>query len=176
VRVAVLLAGLLVAAGCGASHDPPHSRAANAPVARCTHVSRGFRACTVFRAPGERSALYRRVGSRWVVVRGRLPGRAGWWRRVAAAPDRRTLLAQWSGECEVQSTFLVSVRGGRVRPLFRGHQTTVLGWTRDSVARVRLAEQVWRGTQLLRRAGIYLVDPRTLAVRLERREPLRRGC
>jgi hypothetical protein len=111
-----------------------------------------------------------------VVFRGRLPGRVGWWRRVVTAPDRRTLLAQWSGECEVQSTFVVSVRDGRLRPVFRDHAATVVGWTRDGVARVRLAEEVWQGTRLLRRAGLYLVDPRTLAVRLERREPMRPGC
>ena len=130
----------------------------------------------MFRAPGERSALYRRGASGWAVVRGRLTGRAGWWRRVVAAPDRRTLLAQWSGECEFQSTFLVSVRDGRLWPLFRGYATMAVGWTREGVARVRLAEQIRRGTELVRHAGIYLVDPRTLAVKLERREPTRRGC
>jgi len=175
-RAAVLLTGLLVVTGCGASDDPPGSRAAHAPVLHCSHASRGFRACTVFQAPGERSALYRKADSRWVVLRGRLPGRVGWWRRVVAAPDRRTLLAQWSGECEVQSTYLVSVRDGRVRPLFRNHATTAVGWTREGVARVRLTDEMWEGTRLLRRTGLYLVDPRTLAVRLERREPTRPGC
>jgi len=176
VRVVVLLTALLVVPGCGAGNAPPDSRGAHAPVARCTHSSRGFRACTVFQAPGQRSALYRRADSRWVVFRGRPPGRAGWWRRVVTAPDRRTLLAEWSGECEVPSTFLVSVRDGRVRPLFRGHATTAVGWTRDGVARVKLAEEIWHGTRRLRRTGIYLVDPRTQVVRLERLQPVRRGC
>jgi hypothetical protein len=177
VRGAVLLAALLVCAGCGgAAHEPSHSHAAKAPTTRCSHSSRGFRACTVFRAPGERSALYRRTGSGWVVVQGRLPGRVGWWRRVVSAPDRRTLLAQWSGECELQSTFLVSVHDGRVRPVFRGHAATPAGWTQAGMARVRLADRIWRGKHVLRQTGLYLVDPRTMAVKLERREPVRSGC
>ncbi len=175
-RVVALLGALLVAAGCGGRTDAPRAHAAKAPFARCTHASRGFRACTVFSAPGERSALYGNAGSGWVVVRGRLPGKAGWWRRVVASPDRRTLLAQWSGECELQSTYLVSPADGAARPVFAGQASEALGWTTAGLARVRLAEQVWRGNALLLRPGIYLVDPQTMTVRLERSRPARRGC
>jgi hypothetical protein len=41
---------------------------------------------------------------------------------------------------------------------------------------VRLAEQVWRGGTLLHRPGIYLVDPRSLTVKVERLEPAVPGC
>lgn len=175
-RVVVLLGALLVAAGCASETDAPRVHAAKAPFARCTHASGGFRACTVFSAPGERSAIYGYAGSGWVVVRGRLPGTAGWWQRVVASPDRRTLLAQWSGECELQSTYLVSPADGGVRPVFAAHASEALGWTRAGLARVRLAEQVWRGKAVLHRPGIYLVDARTMTVRLERSLPAKPGC
>jgi hypothetical protein len=176
VRVVVLLGALLVAAGCGGETDAPRAPAAKAPFARCTHASGGFRACTVFSAPGERSALYGYSGSGWVVVRGRLPGTAGWWRRVVASPDRRTLLAQWSGECELQSVYFVSPAGGVVRAVFGAHASEALGWTTAGLARVRLAEQVWRGKAVVHRPGIYLVDPRTMTVRRERSLPAKAGC
>ena len=176
-RTAILLAALLVVAGCGSGGgDAPPAHAAKAPFARCTHASGGFRACTVFSAPGERSAVYRRSGSGWVILRGRLPGRAGWWRRVVAAPDRRTLLAQWSGECELQSTYLVSAADGSLRAPFDGHASDAVGWTPDGLARVRLSEEVWHGKALRYRPGLYLVDPKTLGVRLEKRKPVRPGC
>jgi hypothetical protein len=177
VRVAVLFGAVLIAAGCGSGSDEPlPAQAAKAPLTRCTHASGGFRACTVFSAPGERSALYRRSGSEWVVVHGRLSGRSGWWRRVVAAPGRRTLLAQWSGECEVQSTFLVSAADGSLRPIFAGHASEAIGWTRSGLARVRLAEQIRRGNTLLHRAGVYLVDTSTMTVRRERSFAPKRGC
>jgi hypothetical protein len=177
VRTAVLLALTLIATGCGGgNHESPPPHAARTPLARCTHASGGFRACTVFRAPGERSALYRRSGSEWVVLRGRLSGRAGWWRRVVASPDRRILLAQWSGECEVQSTYLVSASDGSLRPVFSGLDSDAVGWTAAGLARVRLVEQEWRGKTLRHRAGTYLVDPRTMTVMLERAYGARTGC
>jgi hypothetical protein len=177
VRVAVLLAGLLVLAGCGGRSDgPPAAHAAKAPFARCSHASGGFRACTVFSAPGERTALYWHAGSSWEVVRGPLAGHAGWWRRVVPSPDHRTLLAQWSGECELQSTYLVSAADGGARPVFVGHASEALGWTPAGLARVRLAEHVWHANMLVHRAGVYLVDPHTMAVRLERVVHASNGC
>jgi len=177
VRVAVLIGALLVVAGCGGRSDqPPAAHAAKAPFARCSRASGGFRACTVFSAPGERTALYWYAGSDWVVVRGGLAGHAGWWRRVVPSPDHRVLLAQWSGECELQSTYLVSAAGGDARPVFAGHASEALGWTVAGLARVRLADQVWRGKTLLHRPGVYLVDPRTTSVRLERLVPASTGC
>jgi hypothetical protein len=86
------------------------------------------------------------------------------------------LLAQWSGECEQQSTYLVSAADGRARPVFAGHASDPIGWTTSGLARVRLADQVWRGKTLLHRPGVYLVDPRTTSVRLERVVPASTGC
>ena len=144
---------------------------------KCTHVSLGYRACTTFFASSEKpTALYRRADNGWAKVRGRLPGRVGWWRRVLAAPGGRTLLAQWSGECEVQSTYLVSVVDGTSTPLFGGHSSAGLGWTVNGLARVLLTEEIWRGNTRVRRAGIYRVDPGTLAIRRERAMPRHSGC
>ncbi|MDQ2910468.1 MAG: hypothetical protein M3R39_05570 [Actinomycetota bacterium] len=108
---------------------------------------------------------------------GPLRGRRGWWRRIVVSPDRRTLLAQWSGECEIQSTYLVSTDDGAVKPIFEGASSTAEGWSRDDRARVVLPNEIW-GTRAKRlfRAGVYLVDPATLAVRLERPIQPRHGC
>jgi hypothetical protein len=153
------------------------AKPAAAPVHRCTHVSGGFRACTTFfQQRDEQSAIYRRSGSAWAKVVGPLPRHHGWWRRVVSADDRRTLLAQWSGECEAQSTYFVSPAGGSIRPIFRGHASAIAGWTRPGLARVRLNEAIWAGNRVRRTPGVYLVDPETMAVTLQLERSPRPGC
>src|ERR1700750_1891415 len=127
----------VLVAGCGSSKKTAEGPMRDSrPYTKCTHVSLGYRACTTFFASSEKpTAIYRRADNGWVKGRGRLPGRVGWWRRVLAAPGGRTLLAQWSGECEVQSTYLVSVADGMSTPLFGGHSSAGLGWTRSGLAR-----------------------------------------
>jgi len=152
------------------------AKPAAGPVLKCTHVSRGFRACTTFfERKDEQSAIYRRTNGSWHKVAGGL-GRPGWWRRVVAAPDRATLLAQWSGECESQSTHFVSASSGRTRPIFPGHDSTVAGWTGSGLALVRLNEAIWRGQVKVRGPGIYVVDPRNGAATLRRAKPTSPGC
>jgi hypothetical protein len=147
------------------------------PFTRCTHVSGGFRACTRFFAlEDEQSAIYRQVGGRWAKVVGPLPGEHGWWRRVVASPSGATLLGQWSGECEIQETYLLSPAGGKARPIFAGRFSTVVGWARDGRARVLLPVEIWGRRKRLFRAGIYRIDPSTLAASLERTIPARNGC
>jgi hypothetical protein len=154
---------------CGGGHFRPFRK--------CAHVSRGFRACTTYTERSKRSAIYRRVGSRWVKVAGPLGGRLGWWRRALASPNRTTLLAQWSGECEIQTTYLVSVADGTARPILEGLPSTAVGWALDGRARVRLPVESW-GMKAKRifKAGIYRIDPATLAVTLERTIPTQNGC
>ena len=138
-------------------------------VRKCTHASRGFRTCTTYRDDGEETAIYRHVGARWAKVAG--PARAvGWWRRVIASPSRSVLLGQWSGECEAQTTYIISHR--QSRPIFAQSESYAVGWSADRRARVRvpIAAPDPRGNL---RAGIYLVDPQTLTHTLER--PLGRG-
>lgn len=148
------------------------------PFRKCTSVSRGFRACSTFLAADRQTAIYRRsAGERWQKVIGPLPPGHGWWRRVLPSLDRRMLLAQWSGECEVQTTYLVSVTDRRVRTVFPRHTSAALGWSADGRARVVLAEPVYGSrTTVKLRPGKYRVDPMTMAVELERPVARRPGC
>ena len=142
---------------------------ADRPFRKCTSVSRGYRACSTFFTTARHTAIYRRDGQRWCKVVGPVPRRHGWWRRVLPSPDRRTLLAQWSGECEVQSTYLVSVADPRPRALFPQYASGALDWSSDGRARVTLAEPVYATrTKVKFHPGTYRVDPATMAVELER--------
>ena len=105
-----------------------------------------------------RGALRRRcLHARSLVVGGRrLAGPAtklGSWQRVWLSPDRRTVLALWSGECEIPTAYLVRVRDGRLKPL--GTETSPLGWTHDGRAVVRFANGCGSPPQP---PGVYLVD------------------
>lgn len=192
----VLVALSLLAAGCGGAGvtvtPTTTTRAAKGgTTSSCTAVSRGFRACTTFATTsaafhriggGEESRIERRHGSRWSVFLGpdRAPRGGGWWRRVFADPQGKTLLAQWSGECEVQSTYLISTHVPTLRRVFPSHQATALGWTSDGMARVKL----WRSTDAPdapkrgshRRSGIYLVTAQGHVMHLERAVPLTSAC
>jgi hypothetical protein len=175
-RLSLLIVVAAVLAGCGGQEPAAQKRAATGrqPFERCTHVSRGFRACTVFGPVRERSAIYRRDGSR---VAGGPRGEHGWWRRVVASPDGRFLLGQWSGECEIQSTYIVSSGGGRTRAIFPRDESHALGWSADGRARVLLPQPVADRNQQVRfRAGTYRVDPVSLDVELERAISPRHGC
>jgi hypothetical protein len=195
-RLALVIGAAVLTAGCG-STEPTAVEKARAemakvestctegvncakdrPFRKCTHVSRGFRACTTFlERQNEKSAIYRRVAGSWVKAAGSPRGRPGWWRRVVAASNRRTVLAQWSGECEIQTTYLVSVADGAARPILEGLPSTAVGWASDGRARVRLPADFW-GMKAKRifKAGIYRVDPVTLAVTLERAIPTGPAC
>jgi hypothetical protein len=91
------------------------------------------------------------------------------------SPDGGTYLGQWSGECEIRTAYLISAHGSEARPLTdyaRGSaQSIAVGWAGTS-ARVRLPQ----GQPPERKPGVYLVDPKTLAMTLERPLPRRRGC
>jgi hypothetical protein len=104
-----------------------------------------------------------------------LPERHGHWTRLLLSNDGLTYLGQWSGECEIQTAYLVPARGGRPRPITnyaRGSaQSVALGWV-GRRARVRLPQ----GQPPSRAPGVYLVDPKTMAMTLERRLALARAC
>ena len=139
------------------------------PFRNCTHASRGFRACTTYRERSERTGIYRRGRDGWTKFAGAARS-VGWWRRVIAAPSRTVLLGQWSGECETQTTYIVE--RGRARPIFAQSESYAVGWSTEGQARVRVPMEA-RDPRGDVRAGIYLVDPQTLAHTLER--PLARG-
>ena len=81
------------------------------------------------------------------------------------SPDGRTLLAQWSGECEIPHAFVLPAGGGPLRPVTgerdwrTSPESVALGWLADGRARVRLLEGLCGHGA--RRPGIYAIDPRT---------------
>ena len=70
-------------------------------------------------------------------------GWAGWYTSVTPSPDGRSLLLQYSGECETPIAFEVSAAGGRPRPVVggawqRAPESLGVGWTRAGAALVQL--------------------------------------
>jgi hypothetical protein len=80
---------------------------------------------------GARASAIVRVDSRG---RRRLAGPArpgGWWTGVTPSPDGTRLLAQWSGECESPTAYLVDARTGRLTLLGSpggAAESVALGW------------------------------------------------
>jgi hypothetical protein len=61
---------------------------------------------------------------------------AGHWQFVRVAPGGRSLLAQWSGECESPAAFLISRADDKLRPVGAhtkkdAPESEVVGWTTD---------------------------------------------
>jgi hypothetical protein len=81
----------------------------------------------------------------------------GHWVKAFVSPDLKTVLAQWSGECEAQSAYFVS-RGGKLRPVTgaAADESIALGWV-GRRARI-LVPRAACGAQYAT-PGIYLVDP-----------------
>lgn len=186
-RFAALGVVVLLAAGCGGSEvsqarsQAPARQLDKVIRTHCSSVSGGFRACTVFhRIAGEVSRIERRHGTRWSVLlsaRREPYPRHGWWRRVLAGPHRETLLAEWSGECEVPFTYLITTDTLALRQIFPLQPVTPVGWTSDGLARVKLWKPIDASkTRVARPSGIYLVTPKGRVVRLERRVPPSLGC
>jgi hypothetical protein len=130
----------------------------------------GFRLCPNFWSSEFHSTIQRRVSTgKWKVVTGPLQYRSkdalGFWRYVLASPDKKTLLAQWSGECESPNAFFVPVRGGTPRAVsgerhwWRAPESGARGWSKDGRAIVRL----YGGACGIgaHRPGVYLIDPET---------------
>ena len=85
-------------------------------------------------------------------------GPNGRWVKLLLSPDGKTWLAQWSGECEVQSAYFVPADGGKARPV-TGHvsdESLALGWAAHNRARI-LVPRAACGSQF-RKPGVYLVD------------------
>ena len=178
----VLVAVVILAAGCGGSKvaQTKATQLGKVIETRCSSVSGGFRACTVFHHGGEVSRIEYRDGSRWSVLlaadRAPYPLH-GSWRRVLADPQGEMLLAEWSGECEVPFTYLIATDTTALHQVFRSQQVTPLGWTNDGLARVKLWKPIHASkTRIARPSGIYLVTPKGEVERLDRRVPPSLGC
>jgi hypothetical protein len=89
----------------------------------------------------------------------------GSWRWGWPSPDGRTLLLQWSGECETPNAFFADVESGRVRPVTgerdwrHAPESSAYGWLHDGRAVVYLP----RGGcgNGYKRPGYYAIDPRS---------------
>jgi hypothetical protein len=98
-------------------------------------------------------------------VRGPLPSRyrrpTGYWASAELAPDRRTLLLQWVGECETPTAYLARADGTGLRPAVGspGTESLALGWTWSGRAVLDLPRGACGAS--VRRPGIYLLDPRS---------------
>jgi hypothetical protein len=94
-----------------------------------------------------------------VYLRGRklLSRSRGYWRSVELSPDRRRLLLQWSGECEIPTAYLARADGRGLRAA--AAESVALGWTPSGRAVLDLPRGACGAS--FRRPGIYLLDPRS---------------
>ena len=92
---------------------------------------------------------------------GGAPKFVGHWRSVERSPDGRTLLLQWSAECEVPVAYLAQADGSRLRRVSRdpAANTVALGWTTSGAAVVAFPHGACGSAPLT--PGTYRVDPRT---------------
>ena len=98
----------------------------------------------------------------------------GFWRKLELSPSLKWWLGQWSGECEVQSTYLIPAHGGKPRRILAGaDESEALGWTREGRAKILIPHSACGGSR--HPAGIYAVDPNTLKLTLLKRVKPRPG-
>jgi hypothetical protein len=194
-----LLAAFLVS-GCGEAADEPRRVAAATPsptvapaahalpksapqrkrkrIRRCNPAGKLTTGRLVVCAPRLNSG-----GNGWFTVEGRglevdfpfpwSDTAIGHWRWAAASPDGRTILAQWSGECEVPMAFFIPAAGGKPQsvtgPYSRNDyppNSTAYGWTTDGRAIVFVPREPACGSS--EKSGIFLIHPDDTAGRAER--------
>jgi hypothetical protein len=86
--------------------------------------------------------------------------KVGHWERAYPSPDGKTLLAQWSAECEIPVAFFARGRDGPVRPVvgrsLRDAPVSVAdGWTQDGRAIVEFPAAACGSG--IHKPGIYFV-------------------
>ena len=96
-------------------------------------------------------------------------GPAGYWVYARVAPDRHTLLVQWSGECESPAAFVIG-RDRTLRPVGaatrRGApESRALGWSPSGRAIVSFPRGVCAGGHR-GGPGVYSVDSKGTTTRL----------
>jgi hypothetical protein len=85
------------------------------------------------------------------------PGKVGHWTWAKLSPDGRTILAQWSAECEVPVAYLIPAAGGAPREAIHAYASRALRWSRDGRAVVEVVESACGPTAP--KPGVYLVEP-----------------
>jgi hypothetical protein len=176
---ALSLAALLVLTGglvaCGTGEREPTTRAASQPVDRgnCKPVGtlqgEALKLCFKPNANDHgRFVLASGTTARELAVSppgptptGTGAGKVGHWAWAAVSPDKKTLLAQWSAECEVPLAFLVDLADGAPAPVTgesdwaESPESVALGWTTDGRAIAFLPHGPACGSGV-ERPGIYL--------------------
>jgi hypothetical protein len=118
-------------------------------------------------------------GWRTVITKPPVPNGAsvvdGHWEWAARSPDGKWVIAQWSGECETQTAFVISVSDGSVHAVTGeagsawgdAPESTVLGWTSSghAVAEFGGGDTGCGGASALPH-GVYVVSPTNLSRRL----------
>ena len=136
----------------------------------CQAAGGDLRLCSAMSEAGSVTAFYDGDGRLPI----RSPRGIGHWRWAALSPDGRTILAQWSAECEVPQAYLIDRERGRLRRV--GGVSTALGWTTDGRAIVFLPAD--GGCGGAEEPGVYLVSrdgrARMYIIPSNRREPPRR--
>jgi hypothetical protein len=108
-------------------------------------------------------------------------GLVGHWAWAALSPNGKTILAQWSAECEVPIAFLVDIRVGSPRPITgeedwaKAPVSVALGWTTDGRAIALLAEGpgLWKRSE--RVGPLSVPEPRRGSASAPREEDAARG-
>ena len=149
IRAAAIVAALVLLAGCGSTSTRTVTR-----VQRCNGIT------------ADLTFHYAICGDRFMrdakpLAIGKPPGaKVGHWAKAYLSPDGKTLLAEWSSECEVPYAFRVPVSGGTLRVITgeddwaKARPSVADGWTDDGRAIV----EVWRNDCGARGArDMYLV-------------------
>jgi hypothetical protein len=168
--VVVALMGGALLAGCGGTETSvvtvTKTISAAPPPGACSSISQSSTLlCERRGRRAHETAFYvrRRGGNLVPLPIHKPPGaKAGHWATAFLSPNRKTLLAQWSAECEVPLAFFVSARGGvpRVvsgeRDWVEAPESVAHGWTGDGRAIVEFLRGACGGTA--GRPGLYLVS------------------
>jgi hypothetical protein len=159
VRYRLLLVAVLVLSGCGDTKVVQVTKTVSAPPRTCERIGDSGLVLCEHLTPRTGTAFYRwnrgRLSAFPVV---RPPGsKVGHWVTAFLSPDRKTLLAQWSAECEVPIAYFIALKTGETRAVARGNPESVAhGWAGDGRAIVEFPNGLCgRGTK---RPGLYLVS------------------
>jgi hypothetical protein len=92
---------------------------------------------------------------------GGAPTFVGHWASVERSPNGRTLLLQWSAECEVPVVYFANADGSHLRTVARDPtvESEALGWARGGRALIAFPKGACGNGRTS--PGTYLVEPRT---------------
>lgn len=152
----VLLLAAVACAGCGGVRTEVETRTV-ATTRTCARISESPIVLCEFRTPRFRTRFFVTRNARLVPLAVESPSPIGHWVTAYLSPDRKTLLAQWSAECEVPVAYFVPARGGTPRPVAAaGTESVAQGWAPDGRAIVDFPKGACGSG--LDRPGLYLVS------------------